>query len=132
MVCKPAGFDQVHEAEASRVPVDQVLAVIGLEDQVVVALRLGRRAFAQHHPSRHAQMREPCRTVVERREDIFCAPAETLDAPALQARCEPLRQRKAQLRPALLDAPEPPARKRPRQPPHNRLDFRKFRHGARG
>ena len=61
---------------------------------------------------------------------ISRAPGETFDTPALQARREALRQGKAQVRPALLDAPEPPARKRPRQPPHDRLDFRKFGHGG--
>lgn len=130
MLFERAPFDQVHEAEAPRVAVDQVLPVIGFEDQVVVALRLGRGAFAQHHPPGHAEMGEPRRTVVELREDILRAPSETFDTPALQARREALRQGKAQLCPALLNAPEPPARKRPGQPPHHRLDFRQFRHGG--
>ena len=132
MVRQRAGRNQVHEAEAARVAVDEVLRVVGLDDQVVVALRLGCGAVTQHHPPGHAEMGEPCLAVVQFREDVFRAPREAQNAPALQPRREPLRQGKAQLRPALLDALEPPARKRRRQPPHHRLDFRQFRHRARG
>ncbi len=132
MVLKTAGFDQVHETETPRVAVDQVLAVIGLDDQVVVAAGLRRGPLAQHHPSRHAEMGEPDNAVVQFRQNVFRAPVEPLDAPALQARRKLLRQGKAQVRPALFDTQEPPASKRPRQPPHHRLDFRQFGHGTGG
>jgi hypothetical protein len=67
--------------------------------------------------------------IVEPRQEIFRAPVESLDRPPLEPLGEVLRQRKAQIFPALLDARERIAdQDRLKALPHG-FDLWKLRHG---
>ena len=66
--------------------------------------------------------------IVEPRQEIFRAPVESLDLPPLEPLGEVLRQREAQVFPALLDARELIADQDRLKAPAYGLDFWKLRH----
>jgi hypothetical protein len=77
----------------------------------------------------HAEMHDENLAIVEPRQEIFRAPVESLDRPSLEPLGEVLRQRKAQVFPALLDARERIAdQDRLKALPHG-FDLWKLRHG---
>ena len=142
-----AGTDQVHIAEAAGVVIADDRKIAHLEDDVVVLVAgaglMGE--FAEHLPvftgvdrkqraddeaSAHAEMHSQRLSVVQLGQQIFRPAAQMLHAPALEALGKIGWQRKAQIRPALLD----PREGRPFEHRHEAktdgFDFGKLRHGA--
>ena len=137
--------DEIHEAEAAVIGIDDARAVFHVEDDVVVALR-PRHAMVKEaggtrplrsvdgETARHAQMHDedfltgrPQRLDADK--NVFRATVEARNAAARQPLGEARRQGKAQVRPSLRHMRDPPAFKHGRQAPADGFDFRQFRHG---
>jgi hypothetical protein len=115
--------------------------VLGVQDHVgvlgVAAGRVGElaepslfRPVLDHEPSSHAQVRHQGLASVQRRDQVLGAPFQPLDPGPGEAMDELRRQRKAQVRPALLDPDQARALQMRLQATPYGLDLGKFRHGV--
>jgi hypothetical protein len=117
MLVQLGARDQLHVAEAARVVERHHGAVRHVEHHVVVRRELAARmveiagrcgvALVQHmERARHAEMHQQHLAGRDIRQQIFRAPADAADGLTLEPVGEILRERKAQVRPARLDAHE--------------------------
>ena len=128
--------NEIHEPEAARVAVAHGGAVGEMEHDVLVLrcrlLLIFKLAELERLSVRlidaeaagHAEMHHQHLAVVEPRQQIFGAPVERIDLSPLQALGEVLRQRKAQVLAALLDARKAVADQDRRKAQSHRLDLR--------
>jgi len=139
------GFgDQIHEAEAAVIGIDDAGAILHVEDDVVMRAeagaiaRRGMMELAGRQPAarrrmdreaaRHAEMDQQHLLAFEAGENVFCAAVEPFDTPPGQSRGEALGQRVAQVETALDGQPDTAALKRGRKAAADGFDFGQFGH----
>ena len=141
MLVELGARDQLHVAEAARIVERHHRAVRHVEHHVVVrgklaalVVEVARRrgvALVQHvERARHAEMHQQHLAGRDIRQQVFGAPADAADGLALEPVGEVLRKRKAQVRPARLDAHEARALHHGLQAAAHGFDFGKLGHAS--
>lgn len=139
------GFgDQIHEAEAAVIGIDDTRAVLHIKNDVIMpaeagaVARRGMMELAGRQPAarrrmdreaaRHAEMDQQHLFAFEAGENVFRPAVEPLDTPPGQPLGETLRQGITQVGPALGRQPDTAALKRGRKAAADGFDFGQFGH----
>ncbi len=134
LVCRyPVCRDQVHHAETAGIVEADLVAQVGLEDDVIVLLQRPARVLAgllDHHPARHSQMADQDLFVIQVRQNVFRPPRDRGDPAPGQPLGEILRQGKAQRLAALFHAVQAAALQFRPQSAHHGFDFGQLRHSS--
>ena len=123
--CELLAPHQIERAEAPRVIERDPPAFVGLDDEMVVLLDLGR---VDPPSSRHAEVEDKGVAAVGSDQAIFRAASELRDPSAGQPLAEVHGERAPEIGPPRLDPCDPPTFQDPLQAAHGGLDFGKLGH----
>ena len=148
MARRRRGVDDVHQAEAAGIGVDDAGAVIEQEGHVIVARRFGGRTrrgelvitLAQRHwpagwrvdgeAAAHAEMHEEAVAAVEPDQEVLCPPSDRVDAAAGKPAGEAPGKGNAQILPVQPDLLDPTAKHGGFEAPPHGFNLGQLRHGA--
>jgi len=125
--------DEIHDSEAPRIVETNLVALVCLEDDVIVFVEILRRAVQvralyNRHASRHAEMAEKRFAAVQGDQNVLGPPSHGNDPVAFQSGDKVLRKRKAQVRPPLQDALQNTSLQIGLKAPHDGFDFGQLGH----